>query len=104
MQKFAVIIPFYLAAASALAQALPGDPVAGRALAEKVCAECHRIEKGDHTSKIALTPAFQDVANNKAITETSLRVFFQTPHAKMPNLVLTEIETDDIMAYILSLK
>jgi cytochrome c2 len=104
MQKIAIIIPFYLATASALAQALPGDPIAGRALAERVCAECHRIEKGEHASKIALTPTFQDVANDRAITETSLRVFFQTPHVKMPNLILTEIETNDIMAYILSLK
>ena len=69
-----------------------------------MCGQCHRVEKSDQPSEITRPPTFQEVANDPAVTETSLRVFFQTPHQQMPNLVLTEIETDSIMAYILSLK
>ncbi len=46
-------------------------------------------------------PAFQDVADNPAI---SLRVFLRTPHETMPDLILTAAETDNVIAYILSLK
>jgi hypothetical protein len=33
----------------------------------------------------------------------SLRVFLRTPHATMPDLMLTPDETDDIISYILTL-
>jgi hypothetical protein len=35
---------------------------------------------------------------------TSLTVFLRTPHDRMPDLSLTREETDDLIAYILSLK
>jgi hypothetical protein len=34
----------------------------------------------------------------------SLRAFLQTPHPTMPNLMLTPDETDDVIAYLLTLK
>ena len=34
----------------------------------------------------------------------ALRAFLQTPHATMPNLRPTPGQTDDLIAYILSLK
>jgi hypothetical protein len=34
----------------------------------------------------------------------SLQVFLVTPHPTMPNLVLTDSEAADVIAYILSLK
>ena len=39
-----------------------------------------------------------------AVTELSLRVFLQTPHRNMPNLQLSQKETDDVIGFILSLK
>jgi hypothetical protein len=33
----------------------------------------------------------------------AIRVFLETPHPKMPNLVLMPEETADVVAYILSL-
>ena len=33
-----------------------------------------------------------------------LRVFLRTPHRDMPNFILAEEETDNIIAYIHSLK
>jgi hypothetical protein len=38
------------------------------------------------------------------VTALSLRVYLQTPHATMPNIVLTPEETDDVISYILTLK
>jgi hypothetical protein len=49
-------------------------------------------------------PTFQAIAQQPSTTSMALRVFLQTPHAQMPNLVLNTGETDDIVAYILSLK
>jgi hypothetical protein len=31
-------------------------------------------------------------------------VFLRSPHRNMPNLILSEAESDDVIAYILSLK
>ena len=45
-------------------------------------------------------PAFQTIANDPAVTALSLRVFLRTPHKNMPDLVLTETETDDVIGYI----
>ena len=81
-----------------------GDISSGRDLARTVCAECHRVEKGQKSHKLSPAKAFQEIASNPARTALSLRVFLRTPHRNMPNLVLTESETDNVIAYILSLK
>ena len=91
-------------AAPVLAQSLPGDPYEGQSLAREVCAACHSVEQGDQGASMRGAPAFQDVANDAAVTALSLRVFFRTPHEQMPDLILSETEIDDITAYILSLK
>ncbi len=49
-------------------------------------------------------PSFQEVADDPAVTEVSLRVFLRTPHDDMPDYMLTPSETDDVISYILSLK
>jgi mono/diheme cytochrome c family protein len=49
-------------------------------------------------------PSFLEVAAHPATTALSLRVFLQTPHATMPNLMLTPEETDDVISYILTLR
>jgi len=103
MIRFAVIA-ILLGTFPALAQALPGDRYAGRTLARDVCAECHFVEKEDLGDSWAEAPAFQDVADDPAITAISLRVFLRSSHQNMPNLMLSETETDDIIAFILSLK
>jgi len=92
------------AAIPAFAQDLVGDPARGRALALKTCAVCHKVNKGEKGEKMSLAPPFQDVANERTVTPMSLRVFLRSPHKNMPNLVLTRDETDDVVAYILSLR
>jgi mono/diheme cytochrome c family protein len=76
----------------------------GQALARRVCGQCHLVEKGQAASRASDAPGFQAVANRPSTTALSLRVFLRTPHPSMPNLILSEAESDDLIAYILSLK
>ncbi len=89
---------------SARAETLPGDARAGEKLAREVCGNCHKVEPDERGVSAAGAPAFQDVADDPAVTETALLVFFRQPHANMPNLILTPAETDDAIAYILGLR
>lgn len=93
-----------LFAAAAQAQTGPGDTGNGHELARHHCARCHGIGKGQKRPKLSLAPTFQEIADNPARTALSLRVFLRTPHRNMPDLILTEAETDDLIAYIHSLR
>ena len=103
---FAAVAAALLSGGPALAagEDLPGDPAAGREFAEGLCAECHPITGRDPFPTEGGPPAFQDVADDPAVTELALRAFLQTPHANMPNIVLPPEQLDDVIAYILSLK
>ena len=62
------------------------DP--GKALALRWCAECHDIT-GAYSELMGIRnygdpPSFYAVANDLAVTETALRAFLRTPHARMP--------------------
>jgi mono/diheme cytochrome c family protein len=108
-RKWVLFLPIVISLLCAMAstsysQSALGDAGQGHALARQVCAECHRVEKGQKSRKLSPAKSFQDVANNPARTELSLRVFLRTPHRNMPNLVLSTAETDNIIAYIHSLK
>ena len=81
-----------------------GDVAAGFAYADGVCSECHAVKKGQRTSPHERAPAFELVANARGMSEMALRVWFQSPHPSMPNLVLKDKTADDLVAYIMSLK
>ena len=51
-----------------------------------------------------MAPTFLDVANMASTTALSLKVFLRTSHKEMPNLLISETDSDDLIAYILSLK
>ena len=89
--------------AGALAQEF-ANPTRGSGIAENLCANCHRVQKGAKGGSKIKEPAFQEIASRRATTEMSLRVFLRTPHRNMPNLILSENDTADVIAYILSLK
>ena len=75
----------------------------GHRLAEAWCKTCHNIEAPTAgTSNPA--PDFAAVANPPSTTALSLKVFLQSSHPTMPNVVLTPDQSDDIVSYILSLK
>jgi mono/diheme cytochrome c family protein len=84
--------------------ALGADSVmAGRRLADAWCKTCHTIDtSGARTQNGA--PDFAAVANMPSTTELSLKVFLQSNHRNMPNLMLTPEQQGDLVTYILSLK
>ena len=83
---------------AALAQQL-GDPAAGERLAAANCAQCHGADDAQGAA-----PALAAIAAMPSTTQASLNAFLQTPHAKMPNLILSVAERNDLIAYILSLR
>lgn len=100
----AIVLAALLAGRGVLAQSVSGDPIAGEKFAREVCVICHEVEKGLHGISLKGAPAFQDVADDPAITSLSLRVFLRSPHEVMPDLILSDVEREDVIAYILSLK
>ncbi len=97
-----------LAAALALtgagAHGQDGNVAAGHDFARNACKLCHAVEAEQRLPRmIVIGPAFRDIANTPGTTATALRVFLRTSHPKMPNLILTPQDTEDVIAYILSL-
>jgi cytochrome c2 len=92
----AVALAALVASSAVLAQSVPGDPVEGEKLAREICATCHEVDKGQYGISLEGAPAL--------MTSLALRVFLRSPHEWMPDLMLSETETDDVIAYILSLK
>jgi mono/diheme cytochrome c family protein len=88
---------------SVAAQDLPGDPQAGRRLAENWCRECHATVAGS-TSAHPNAPDFVSIAARPGTTALSLNVFLRSSHKTMPNLMMERREADEFVAYILSLK
>ena len=100
----AVLVGFPAGAPAWADETLPGNATQGAQLAREFCAVCHYVENGDRGVSSAGAPSFQDVADDPAITAISLGVFFRSPHETMPDLILSQAETDNAIAYILSLK
>ena len=75
-----------------------------RRLAETWCANCHRVSPTGPGPATDAAPAFAAVAAMPSTTPLALRVFLQTPHRNMPNFQLSREHTDDLIAYIMSLR
>ena len=80
------------------------DPSAGRATAEQWCANCHRVAATGPGPVSDAVPAFAAIARNPAATAAGISTFLRTPHARMPDLSLTLRQSEDLAAYILSLR
>jgi len=106
-RTFVTAMVFAATAFSAHAQNLggPGDVRAGRELAITTCSECHRVVPQRWTPRpVGGPPDFADIAATPGMTRAALFVFLHTPHPTMPNLVLSDRNSNDVIAYILSLK
>jgi mono/diheme cytochrome c family protein len=86
------------------AVAQEADVAAGKAYAEEVCATCHAVEQGEEESPLYQAPTFQSVADTPGMTEMALSVWLQSSHPTMPNIVLSQDEIRNVVAYIRSLK
>jgi mono/diheme cytochrome c family protein len=94
-----------LAALPVQAQRL-GDVQNGATLARSWCANCHVVGRGPGPSPTTgdAAPTFASIAAMPSTTALSLRVFLQTPHQRMPDFMISRNDTDDLIAYILSLR
>ncbi len=79
------------------------DSAAGHRLADAWCKDCHSIEAATAGASSG-PPDFTVIANRRATTALSLKVFLQTSHPTMPNIMLKPDESDSLVNYILSLK
>ena len=92
-----------LAAGSAGAQET-GNVGRGLALAQRICSECHAVEKGQARSPNPASPRFEAIANTPGMTAIALSAALLTPHRTMPNILLNADELSNVVAYILSLR
>ena len=76
---------------------------AGHRLADAWCKECHAIEAATPGSA-NVAPDFLKIANQPSTTALALKVFLQTSHRSMPDLIIAPDQADDLVNYILSLK
>ena len=81
-----------------------GDVAAGSHLAATWCSSCHIVGPSAQTGSATGVPTFAAIARMSSTTPISLRAFLQTPHARMPDLHLSRDETDNLIAYIISLR
>jgi mono/diheme cytochrome c family protein len=104
MLSYVVAAALVTAPPPVLAQPVAGDPASGRKIATTLCSSCHQVllialpdDKGD-------PPSFQSIADQPSTTGISLNVFLHSNHNKMPDFILSSAESNDLIAYILSLK
>jgi mono/diheme cytochrome c family protein len=102
--RFLPLAASLLIAPAALAQSATGDAEAGRVLALKQCSSCHVVAARQAPPSTDAVPTFASIARDPAATEMSLRVFLRSPHARMPDFILSPTEIDDLVSYILSLR
>ena len=103
MLSYVVAAALVTAPPPVLAQPVAGDPASGRKIATTLCNSCHQVlpislpDKGD-------PPSFQSIADQPSTTGISLNVFLHSNHNNMPDFILSSAESNDLIAYILSLK
>ena len=102
------LCPAFIAVSVALAAtpayADDGDVLKGLAYAKSTCAGCHAILASQADSPAVTAPPFEAIANTRGMTETALAVWFRTPHATMPNLIIQGEDVANVIAYIMSLR
>jgi mono/diheme cytochrome c family protein len=104
MKRVSFAIFLLIAVTSSAGAQQPGDLQKGEALAQSICAQCHAVRSGQMRSPDPMAPSFSNVAKWPGMTEAALRAWLQLSHRSMPNFVLDDNETNNVVAYILSLK
>lgn len=103
-RPLAVALVAALAAGMPAAADGPGDPAFGRGLAVDFCSECHVVSPDQRRSGSEAAPDLTERMHHPGLTEMALRSYLQTSHPVMPNIRLTQEQTDDLVAYLLTLK
>jgi mono/diheme cytochrome c family protein len=77
------------------------DAQRGKQFALRVCHVCHIVAEGQKPGDPD-APSFQSIAKGQHFREKGERLLWEE-HPKMPNLAITQEESDDLAAYIRSL-
>ena len=88
---------------SVLAQSPAGNPSSGLRVATTICGNCHQVTPTMPPSAVR-SPSFADIAGRPTTTALSLKQFLRSNHSRMPRFILSRADTDDVVAYILSIK
>ncbi|MCT8970994.1 c-type cytochrome [Microbaculum marinisediminis] len=104
MKPLTILLPALIGLTALPATAQPVDVDHGRALAETWCVNCHVIDREQTTPVPAGPPSFPALADDPDVTDERLASFMRMPHPPMPNMSLTNIEVQDLVGYIGSLK
>ena len=91
-----------LALSTLAAPAFAEDANRGRELTLRWCVACHVVE--EETPGGDAGPSFASVVNRLGRTDEELRVWLSDPHPPMPEMNLSSIEIDDIIAHIATLR
>jgi len=75
----------------------------GRQVAIELCSSCHRVTAGQSRPR-QNAASFFAIANLPSTTALSLKVFLRSNHKGMPDLIVSEPDSDNLIDYILSLK
>ena len=86
-----------------------GDPARGRAVVDYWCADCHQVAPDRPAARRIDAPSFMKLANDPAKDAAFYRRFFAEVHPwaegfPMPTILLTEGETEDVIAYLATLR
>ena len=100
----AFMLPVFASLALAGVTSQP-DPVQGKALAEKLCTNCHLVNSAQQQQPAnADVPSFQEIANREDQTAGAITARIMLPKHPMPQIPLTKAELADLAAYILTLR
>ena len=80
-----------------------GSTTSGHRIAITICGACHEVPTASR--KTSIGPKFEDIANRPSTTAPALEEFLASRHKqRMPNFILSRADTNEVIAYILSLK
>jgi mono/diheme cytochrome c family protein len=71
----------------------------GSILAQRWCASCHIVSSAQRV-EIDHSASFASIAQRADFSAKKLAIFLLEPHPKMPNMLLSRKEADDLAAYI----
>ena len=105
----AILLLFGLIGASEAASAQDAPPApsadAGLKLAETFCQTCHLVSDAAPDKPVTVgIPSFRGIANKPGQTGKAIERVLINPHPPMPDMKLTNIEIQDIIAYLDSLR
>ncbi len=79
------------------------DVAKGGQLAQLWCSSCHVVDGNPAGTVQPGPPSFRSIART-GMSADQLRTFLTHPHGAMPDLSLTRLEIDDLIAYIQTLR